>query len=267
MKASTYLKASEAVLTCAFSPSAVHCICPLNADNQGGFGSLLLERFMVWITLREQKKRKEKRNFMWMSSDSHKFWEHPTFQTCIFQLLLLSDRTGGDTFILKILDELQSSSLSQFYVLHPIEWGFFLLPHTGVIQVTQALLAFSEAEKIHHDRETAEEHRWTHYLLLTQSWGWGRVKKVKKEGQSWIFLAWQNSLKYSASFSHVCGDHWSKPGPAVWHKQEWANLQTKNTCNILLMFNKLNSSSVPPLWLSKIQSFSHISFLVGKRKE
>lgn len=90
----------------------------------------------------------------------------PLSRCVYFNFFLLSDRTGGDTFVLQILDELQSSSLSQFYVLHPTEWGFFLLLHPGVVQFTQTLSAFPEAEKIDHNRETAAGHRWRNYLLL-----------------------------------------------------------------------------------------------------
>lgn len=122
---------------------------------------------MVWITLKEKKKKKREKkklhvDVQWLSQVLGASY----FQMCVFQLLLLSDRTGGDTFILKILDELQSSFLSQFYVLHPTEWGFFLLLHIAVVQFTQAFSAFPEAEKIDHNQETAAGHRWRHYLLL-----------------------------------------------------------------------------------------------------
>lgn len=148
----------------------------------------------------KKRKRREDKSFVWMSSDSRRFWEHPTFQMCTFQLLLLSDRTGGDTFILKILDELQSSSLSHFYVLHQTEWCFFYC----YILVWSSLLrlSFPEAEKIYHNRETAAGHRWRHYLLFHNLEDEEGERKSLK-GQHWIFPVWQNSLKYLASFSHL----------------------------------------------------------------
>lgn len=56
MKASTYLKGFQALLTCAFSPSTIHCLHSEGSYNQGGIGSLLFERSTVWVILQEKKK-------------------------------------------------------------------------------------------------------------------------------------------------------------------------------------------------------------------
>lgn len=138
---------------------------------------------MVWVTLKEKKNKREKKSEKksFMSNDSHRFWEHPTFQMCIFQLFLLSDRTGGDTFVLKMLDELQSSSLSQFYVLHPTEWGIFLLLHPGVVQFTQTL-CISRSRKNWSQQRNSSRAQMKELSTVIWSWGWGRVKeKLKRE--------------------------------------------------------------------------------------
>lgn len=115
---------------------------------------------MVWITLKEKKnKKREKKKLhvdvQWFSQVLGASY----FQMCIFQLLLLSDRTGGDTFILVVF-----SPSFMFYIQQ--NESFFLLLHIAVVQFTQAFSAFPEAEKIDHNQETAAGHRWRHYPLL-----------------------------------------------------------------------------------------------------
>lgn len=90
---------------------------------------------------------KKGKSFVWMSSDSHRFWEDPTFQMCTFQLFLLSDRKGGDTIVLKKLEVLQTSCVSQFYVLHPIEWGTLFMLRTGYGPVHSDYLCISRSRK------------------------------------------------------------------------------------------------------------------------
>jgi len=145
MKASTYLKGFDkgVVFTRAFSPSTIHCLHSEGIYNQGGVGILLLDRSTAWVMIQ----KKTQKSFTWMSSDSHRFWEHPTFQLCTFQLFLLSDRKGENILIVKKSEDLQTSSLSQFYVLYLIEQSTLLLLHTSYGPVHSDYLCISRSGK------------------------------------------------------------------------------------------------------------------------
>lgn len=79
-----------------FSSLTIHCCIQRAATIREALGVYCLKG--LWCMSYWEKKKK---CFTWMSSDSHRFWEHTTFQMCTFQLFLLSDRKGGDTLILK----------------------------------------------------------------------------------------------------------------------------------------------------------------------
>lgn len=201
-----------------------------------------------------------------MSSDSHRFWEDPTFQMCTFQLFLLSDRKGGDTIVLKKLEVLQTSCVSQFYVLHPIEWGTLFMLRTGYGPVHSDYLCISRSRKKWSQQRNSSRIQLRAMPAVMCSQGWGRVKeKLKKEAKHWISPVWQNSLKYTASF-HMFMEI---VDPVL-------SLQFDTTGNMLIYKMKglvifcwclIYMYSVPPSCLPKIPSFVHISFLVAKGKE
>lgn len=139
-----------------------------------------------------------------------------------------------------------------------------------MVQFTQTISAFPEVGKNYHDRKKSEGYNWGPCLLCTVFRMRNGKGKVKKEAKHLMSLVWQNRLKYcsfSVSFSHVFGDCWSSPKPAVWHNWECANLQTESTCNFLLVFNihVFNSSFVVT---KNIKLYSHFLFgREGKRVE
>lgn len=195
-----------------------------------------------------------------MSSDSHRFWEHPTFQMCRFQLLLLSDRKGGDTLTLKKSEELQTNSPSQFYVLHPTEHGTFLLLHNAYGPVLSAYLCISRS------RKNSSSIQVRAMPALIRAWRWGMVKEMLKKRLSTESLhsariVW-NMLLHFHMFVEV-----TDPVLSVQFDTPGNVLIYKLKVLVIFYWFFIYTYSIPPLWLPKIPRFIHISFLVGKGEE
>lgn len=138
---------------------------------------------------------------------------------------------------------------------------FFLLLHTCVVQFTQALSAFPEAEKIDHNWETAAEHRWRHYLLL---YGLENEEKFKRRSALNLSHLTKQSeiLSFIFTFVDITDSIQSLQFDTSGNGQIY-KLKALVTCSWCL----IHTYSIPPLWLPKPPSFSPVSFVVGKGKE
>lgn len=78
MKASAYIKRSEAAFSCAFSLSALYFLRSECSHQQGSVGSSLLGGSVVWVMLKRRV----------LCSASYRSLEHPTFQMSVPTFLI-----------------------------------------------------------------------------------------------------------------------------------------------------------------------------------